>query len=187
MVERKDNCLYRPNTIAEKICIWPNARKRILTLGLWPGVTVGQSLNFFDGANQENFWELVNLEWQVVPHLCIKRIQSDICKTKTNFDSEQYWNYFYNNRCQIGQHNALDFNDIVNQWQKINLLTEDDTEEVNRAINQGYDRMRISPGYYISRDLSLDLIIKWEDNNTLIEQMITMVNQVLQVWQDPIV
>ncbi len=185
--ERKNNCLYRPNTIAEYICIWPTAKQNLLTVRLWPGVKVEQARRFFNNANQDQFMDLGNHGWKIVPNLRISRAWP-ICETKTNKECEDYWEYFAENQCQIGQHNADGFMNIVNQWQQIPppLLTEDDMRKVNDVIENEYNQMNISPGFELSYDCCLDTIIEWENKGSLVDKFIDAINEVLQVWGEPI-
>ncbi|MYC81118.1 MAG: hypothetical protein F4X19_03360, partial [Acidobacteria bacterium] len=119
-LERRDDYLFRPGKIAERVAIWVEAEKRTLILGLWPADTVRQARRFYQNVDRT---ALVDLnKWQVEPNLHFSFMNKHLIWTDTDWPTDRYFGHFADGKL-YGQMNQTRLVPLIQQWEKIGLIT----------------------------------------------------------------
>ncbi len=175
---RNDEYLFRPNKIAERICIWVEPDLE-LKVGLWPADTVSQANRFFSSVDKRTFLSLNN--WKVEPNLHFSYMSRHLIWAETTTSIADYFDYFSDGN--FGQMDRAKLIPLAGEWKAMGLITCEDQEEIKDQFNSTRrETLNVIPGFSVSRAWKLDDVIDLEERCELETCIIDSLATLLTSW-----
>ncbi len=180
-LERRENYLFRPGKIAERIAILVEDGPT-LKVSLWPADTVCQARRFYEIVDRTAFLDLN--EWQVEPNLHFSFMNSHLIWAKTTWETDRYFDDFAD-RQLYGQMNQARLLPLAQQWEKKGLITGKDRGDIEYQFNSTRrETLNVIPGFCVYRVWDLNTVIKLEESRKLEDEIIDALVNPLESWKE---
>ena len=181
-LERRENYLFRPGKIAERIAIWIPKDEPTVRVGLWPADTVWQARRFYENVDRTVFLRLN--EWEVESNLHFSYMHSHLIPAETTWETDRYFDYFADMQL-CGQMSQARLVDLARQWEKDGLITRKDRGKIEHQFNYTKRKtLNVIPGFCVYRDWDLNTVIKLEESGKLEDEIIDALATPLDSWKE---
>ena len=183
-LERRDNYLFRPGKIAERVAIWVNG-ELMLKVGLWPADTVRQARRFYEIVDRMSFLDLN--EWEVETNLHFSFMNRHLIWADTNWATDTYFDHFADGEL-CGQMNQAELVPLAQQWEKEGLISDKDRGDIEYQFNSTRrDTLNVIPGFCVYRAWDLSTVIKLEETGNLEGEIIDALATPLDIWGETLI
>lgn len=190
--EFSHDVIYRKDRIAQQIR-FDCKNNQHLRVRLWPANTTAQLRRlheFFEENGNEEFLKLANSgQWTLNNLLRFFSLHNAVeVWAEPNLPTDYYLAYFADGE-NIGQwryeaeEGRGNLEEFLHQLQNNKFINERELVKIEEGFFAGNrTRMNVAPGFAIYRKWSLDEVIQWEENLTLVDKMIKELNNLLAAW-----
>ncbi len=182
-LERRDDYLFRPGKIAERVAIWVK-RVRTLYVGLWPADTVRQARRFYQAVDRMAFVDLKDTGWEVEPNLHFSYMNRHLIWAGSTWEPTRYFDHFANGQ-RYGQMDQATLVPLAKQWENDNLITREERDKIEDQFNSTRrETLNVIPGFCVYREWDLNTVIKLEEGGKLEDEIIDALATPLDSWKE---
>lgn len=178
------HCLVRPDciaTIIEFAIIINSSNTWKLSINLWPASTSFQAKKFSEVLNRAEFLNLDESKWDVTPNLNFSYRGTKLHWATTDWNSETYLNYFFNEERSYGRKYLRELTELLELWSENGLIGHDDRLEIERKI-QNRAFLDVNPEFWLYSELDSDTVINLENQDNLEAHLIESLAVPLATW-----
>jgi hypothetical protein len=180
--------LLRPGMIAQELHLAVSRSGEVepaLRITVWPGDTVSQARRFYDAVDIKSFLSLEDQSWSVEPNFHFSFMATQLVWASTHLTAREYLNRFVGRPDSYGQRLTEEpaLTPLLEEWRRDGLIDPAHEDEIRALfINTRRDHINVIPGFRVFRDWGMEEVIKWEQDNTLLESLIESVIEPLSTW-----